>query len=259
MRTDRMASLRKRLQREADAFEFDALIAGVSTIEADADQDPDASAETPSAPAPPAEPTPTSGGTVVPRDAEPSLAQPAASTGEARPAKAHGERRRLSSPWAQQSLFQYGDPTGDAPDDENRAPQLGPHVAASRPDRRPVSRAADREERLRTVLDTLAGRLLLEAGRMRAAVQDDDADLAGFHLAHINQLLDILQSVDPAGDLARQLGTRAAPPPGRAWPAAAWSAVELAESPFSGLLPPSAGEEYYRQVLRAAWGASHPS
>ncbi|HSV73411.1 MAG TPA: hypothetical protein VLH79_06605 [Chthonomonadales bacterium] len=256
MRTDRMTSLRQRLQREAEAFEFDALIAGVSTIDAEEPQD---AVQAAAAPVPTVEAPDKAAASERPADTTDPGADPVAQVVGPQARREGGGHRRAKAPRSERSLFLYGDPTRRGPDHADGPVRQEPLMPAARADRRPVSRAADREERLRTVLDTLGGRLLLEAGRMRAAVLGDDADLAGFHLAHINQLLDILQSVDPAGDLARQLGTRAAPPDGRTWPAATWSAVELAESPLSGLLPPTADGAYYRQLLRAAWGASRPS
>ncbi|HEX9107005.1 MAG TPA: hypothetical protein VF832_07250, partial [Longimicrobiales bacterium] len=57
-----------------------------------------------------------------------------------------------------------------------------------------------------------------------------------------------------AGDLSRQLGVPYAPPEGRSWPGTAWTVVEFAESPFSGLLAEGSGEAFIREMLYSAWG-----
>ena len=108
--------------------------------------------------------------------------------------------------------------------------------------------------RLRWALDTLAKRFTREAALFASALGDFNAESAGFHLAQLNQALELLQPLDPTGEIARGLHIPGAPPADRSWPAAAWSFVEFAESPLSGLLPPDADERYVRDVLYNAWG-----
>lgn len=197
MRQDRQAALRERLRRGADAFEFSALIEGVSTLE-----------EPPDAPEAPPKPTKAPAGNVTSRTAAvqdrltPLLTQP-----EEEPAITRGQQ-------------------------------------APTPDR----------ERLRAALDALGCRLLQEAASLRAALHRHAVEEAGFCLAQVNQIVELLRSVDPAGDLARQLQTEAAPPEGRPWPASAWSVAEFMESPLSALLPPDADDAFVRDLLYAAWG-----
>jgi hypothetical protein len=114
-------------------------------------------------------------------------------------------------------------------------------------------------EPLREALIALSCRLSQEAGRMGAALDQRDAEEAGFYLAHVNQILELLHTLDSRGDIARQLGVQNAPPAGRSWPLTAWTVVEFAESPFSALLPPEAGESFVRDVIYAAWGISFDS
>jgi hypothetical protein len=202
VRQDKIASLRQRLHRGADAFEFQALIEGVSTLE-----------------------------------------------------EAEGTRGRGDA-----GINAQDEPRVDAvsPDLQDRTPDAIPAAAAIPVPASPRPRvpASEREERLRAALDALGGRLAQEVGRMGAAMQAGEIEEAGFYLAHVNQILELLRSIDPSGDLARQLGTSGAPPEGRAWPATAWSVVEFAESPLSALLPPDAGEPCVRNLLYAAWGVA---
>ena len=120
----------------------------------------------------------------------------------------------------------------------------------------PPAPTLNREERLRIALDMMGGRLMDEVGQLRSVLLEEDPEEAGFHLAHLNQMLDILATIDPQGDVARQFSTKNAPPVGRTWPKTAWSLVEFAESPFSALLPPKADEAFIRSLLYAAWGVT---
>jgi hypothetical protein len=138
-----------------------------------------------------------------------------------------------------------------APAPESPTPLPVAETVAEVPGRKPLA-----PEPLREALAALSGRLSQEAGRMAAALGQRDAEEAGFYLAHVNQILELLHTLDPKGDMARQLGVRNAPPPGRAWPLTAWTVIEFAESPFSGLLPSNAGESFARSVIYAAWGIS---
>lgn len=206
MRPDRLASQRQRLRRQADAFEFNALIQGVSTLEES--EEVTAQEEAPAvenlAPAAVAVPE-----AVVPSEPE-----------------FHPEPEKIA-----------------ASELSSEAPTITAHL-------QPESR----EERLHTALEALGMRLLQEVGRMRAALRAYDAQEAGFYLAHVNQLLELLHSVDPDGDVARHYRTTACPPEGRTWFPTAWSLAELAESPFSALLPPDADDEFAREMIYAAWG-----
>lgn len=111
-------------------------------------------------------------------------------------------------------------------------------------------------EPLREALHALSCRLTQEAGRMAAALEQRDGEEAGFYLAHLNQILELLHTLDARGDMARRLGVANAPPVGRTWPLTAWTVVEFAGSPFSALLPPDASEGFVREVIYAAWGIS---
>lgn len=212
MRPDRLTSQRQRLRRQADAFEFNALIQGVSTLE---ESEETAAAE--EAPAienlPPA-------AVVLPETAAPAEQQ------------IHAKQEIPAEP-----------ESSAAADLISEVPTITS----------PVHRET-REERLHTALEALGIRLLQEVGRMRAALRAYDAQEAGFYLAHVNQLLELLHSVDPDGDVARHYQTTACPPEGRTWFPTAWSLAELAESPFSALLPPDADDEFAREMIYAAWG-----
>ena len=113
-------------------------------------------------------------------------------------------------------------------------------------------------QRLRWALATLTRRFTEQTAQFASALGSWDAESAGYHLAQLNQALELLQPLDPSGDVARGLDLPDAPPSGRAWPSPAWSFVEFAESPFSGLLPNGAGESYVREVLYGAWGLTPP-
>ena len=107
---------------------------------------------------------------------------------------------------------------------------------------------------MRSALETLSHRLLLEAGRLSAALKELDAQAAGGFLAQVNSTLELLQSLDPEGSTARDLQVTGAPPSSRSWPAPAWSFVEFSQSPLSGLLPPNANATFVRDVLHHTWG-----
>jgi hypothetical protein len=114
----------------------------------------------------------------------------------------------------------------------------------------------NREERLRAALDTLSCRLLREVNALQTHLHAQDAEEAGFNLAHINQILELLRSIDPTGDLSRQLDLPGAPPEGRGWFASSWSFAEFAASPLSALLPDDTTEAFVRHLLYAAWGVT---
>jgi len=203
VRPNRLSSLRQRLHRGTDAFEFQALLEGVSTLDAPAPEAPEPAR---TAPVPPPDS----------RDMPASDASAAASAIE-----------------------------------DAAAPEVGSSPASD-------GNAAG-SERLRTAIDAVAGRMLEDAGRLRAALAARDATLAGLYLARVNASLELLESIDPGAALATELGAACAPPPGRAWPSPAWSLVELAESPLSGLLPAGLGDGFVREMLLAAWGAALPA
>ncbi len=206
MRSDKIASQRQRLRRQADAFEFNALIQGVSTIEESEEASAPEQASEITNNVPKAEKTPEA---IVHREPE-IQAEPAA--------------------LAAAEVF-------------SEAPTITAPVLVETP-----------EERLHTALEALGMRLLQEVSKMRVAMRAYDAQEAGFFLAHVNQLLELLHSVDPNGDIARHYRTTACPPEGRSWFPTAWSLAELAESPFSALLPPDADDEFAREMIYAAWG-----
>lgn len=109
--------------------------------------------------------------------------------------------------------------------------------------------------RLGVALDTLGRRLLQEAGKLRAALQSFDASAGGHYLARVNEVLELLQSVDPGGESARRFGVPVAPPVGRVWPAPCWTVYELAESPLSGLLPADADDVFLAEIVATAVAA----
>jgi len=111
-------------------------------------------------------------------------------------------------------------------------------------------------EEIRRALESLSKRLGAELSSMKRALRSSNTEDAGFHLAQVNQILELLQALDPAGELARNHDVSGAPPMGRTWPSTAWSVVEFAESPLSALLPPTATDETVRGMLYSAWGVS---
>jgi len=115
-----------------------------------------------------------------------------------------------------------------------------------------VGNVGSEREGLRAALNTLGDRLLHESGKLAAALTLRDPTEAGYYLARINQVLELLRAVDPQGDIARRLRTTASPPIGSRWPPTAWSVYEFAESPISGLLPPNADERFCSALIEAA-------
>lgn len=287
----RQNRLSQRLKSKLDSFGFDALIKGVSTL---VEEEPAAPAETPAGPeaessAVEREPAPTVVGVetvsleakaleVERAPAEPLPVEPAVEEQPEPPAveqtpfhlrmplpaasptrffEALESPRPTLEPPAQSSALPFAEePLADvaAPIPHAEEPVLSvpePPAESEKPARKPLA-----PEPLREALFALSCRLSQEAGRMAAALEQRDAEEAGFYLAHVNQILELLHTLDPRGDMARQLGVRNAPPSGRAWPLTAWTVVEFAESPFSALLPPDAGESFAREVIYAAWGIS---
>jgi hypothetical protein len=97
--------------------------------------------------------------------------------------------------------------------------------------------------------------LLEESGKLAVACRGRDAEESGYYLARVNQVLELLESVDPGGETARRLQTMGAPPVGRSWPMPVWTTFELAESPLSGLLPADADERFAADLMAAAISA----
>ncbi len=116
--------------------------------------------------------------------------------------------------------------------------------------------AATDPDGLRTAVMTLGDRLLQESGKLAHALNGHDAVEGGYYLCRVNQVLDLLNAVDPRGDLARSLKTPVAPPPGHSWPRATWSFYEFAESPISGLLPNDADEAFCATMIAEAIASS---
>ena len=112
------------------------------------------------------------------------------------------------------------------------------------------------EQRLTGALRDMIVRLNSEVAQFATLLSVRAVEPAGLCLANINRTLEILASIDHKGDQARTLNEAGAPPPGRTWPAPAWSVVEFAESPLSGLLPPDADEEMVRAMMYSAWGVT---
>jgi hypothetical protein len=112
---------------------------------------------------------------------------------------------------------------------------------------------------LAAAVSALAQRFAEETAALAMALSDRDVDEAGFRLAHVNQILELLGTIDPRGDVARNASLRSAPPAGRTWPRTAWSLSELADSPLSALLPGDAQENFVRRLLYAAWGVHFDS
>lgn len=227
MRANRQSSLRERVQKTSQAFQFDALLGqGQEQDAGDPQSMLDAAAaagmalevETPveGAPAAAAEPGLGAGGLFDLVDLEP--------VEDAVPVR-----------------------TPDPPVQGHMSPVAVP-TAQAEPRPAPANR-----DMLYDALDGLGLQLLAEAGRMRAALAGGEVAEAGFCLAHLNKVIELLQSMDPDGDVARRLGTTAAPPPGRSWPRTAWSVAEFAESPLSGLLPASSDLMLVADLLECAW------
>ena len=81
----------------------------------------------------------------------------------------------------------------------------------------------------------------------------------GQRLAQAFRVLDLIQTLDCDGEVSRSLGIAGAPPTGCAWPLPSWSLAEFAQSPLSGLLPPTADDQFVRELLFEAWGVRFES
>jgi len=267
----RQNKLSQRLKSKLDSFGFDALIKGVSTLVEEA---PEVTPDAPESDAVIPELGAATGEAPVPVQMtallEPLVAEPAATPAIQTPVVARTETIRRTS------IFE----PVEAPRGPERTPVESPEPPArsvpapavmvlepptAEPAELPTSRPAEAPrkaiapEPLREALWSLSCRLTQEVGRMAAALDVRDAEEAGFYLAHANQILELLHTLDPRGDMSRQLDLKNAPPAGRAWPLTAWTVVEFAESPFSALLPANAGESFVREVIYAAWGISFSS
>lgn len=219
MRADRISHFKKRLRQGADNFEFSALIDGVSTL------DEPAQSESPIAPF-------VAGMAAL-------LEEQTAPAPVRAPDPPPAELKIL----VEQTDFDiFVAPVEVQPD---------PQPVPSRP-----TNAARQSDRLRIALCDLSAYLARHATGLGAALDVYDAAGAGEHLARLNHVLDLLHSVDPDGEQARQFEIEGAPPAGRPWPGTAWSVFEFAESPFSGLLPGDAGQELVQSMIHAAWGVS---
>jgi hypothetical protein len=206
---DRLSRLKQRLQKGADAFEFSALLEGVSTLDA---ENRSAKQSTPAE--------------------QPAV--PSASAPEPEQTEQTQDDLKLTS---------------DRPKTRRTTiPKAGETQTV-----RPIT-----PSRMRGALENLCTRLLQEMGAMRKALEAGDTEAAGYALAQTNEVLELLYTLDPTGDLARQNELPAAPPIGRTWPLSCWSMVELAESPLSALLPHNADLEMVREMLYAAWGVQNP-
>lgn len=228
MRVNRQSSLRERVQKTSQAFQFDALLGQGQALEA---PDPQEMLDAAVAAEAEFEEAPTD--TATPAGIE-------------------------AAPVAEGGLFDLIDldPSPCLPPD---TPSSAPIPLSGRPSELVTSpstatggQQADRDI-LFDALDGLGLQLLAEAGRMRSALACGEVAEAGFCLAHLNKVIELLQSMDPEGDVARRLGTAAAPPVGRRWPRTAWSVAEFAESPLSGLLPAASDLMLVAELMEYAW------
>jgi hypothetical protein len=228
MRPDRLSTLRQRLKR--GSFEFGALLEGVSTLEEDDDR-----------PAPPR---------LRPEPEDPGMSSTRGRTAMASPPPAVDDLEPTLPPVREELVAE------EATDHAQSAFALLPQPAAAfgREDT-----GSTQTERMRLALDSLGCRFLQRAGSLKNALSECDVEEGGFHLAHLNQVLELLRDLDPVGDVSRQLGTVAAPPIGRTWPASSWTVVEFAASPFSALLPPRADTRFVSDLIYAAWGVAFAS
>lgn len=257
MRTDKQTSLRQRLRRGADAFDFDALINGVSTLEEDLIRPEEANriaapAEQPALAVNLTEVSqdPSAQDTVLEQDTLPYSSR----TKDTTVAQAKAPNPALESAFlnniatethvaeieAEAAVVAAPEPVTD-----NTA-AVGVKIASPPP-------SVSREERLRAAIDSLGRRLLPEVHKLQGAMQEGNAVDAGYYLSHVNQLLELLRSIDPGGDQARTLGAGNAPPVGKPWPSPAWSVVEFAESPFSALLPSNRDIFFVREMMYCSW------
>ena len=210
MRIDKLSSLKQRLRRGADAFEFSALIQGVSTLDDQVSEPIEARADiVPTAPRKPSEP----------------------------PAVAVIREELVCGQ-----------------DDANGMKTNLPVsvTAPSRDAREP--REDDHRSHLKAALETLSFRLNKGVNVFASDLRIGMIQDAGECLVQINETLELLQSVDPFGEISRNLGTCGAPPLGRSWPPTVWSVTEFADSPLSALLPPGSSDDTVRSIMNAAWG-----
>jgi hypothetical protein len=239
VRHDRLSSLRQRLKR--GTFEFGALLEGVSTLDEEPEVGPDIVAE------PAVE--------AVPDAREEAAAAPLSSVMDA-PQAALAAPETVEPPVVEPARESVALPEeAAAPTPQSVTVSAASPVSTASNGALPLDKGAH-DDRLRAALDSLGRRFSQEAGQFRTAALQMDSEEAGFHLAHVNQILELLSSIDPRAETARQLGTSFAPPRGRTWPGTTWTVAELMESPLSGLLPEDADERFVREILYASWGVT---
>ena len=249
MRQDKLS---QRLKLRRDSFDFGALIEGVSTLVED---DPPSYGRD-RAPQP-VRPLPEPATPIQPRST--SDIEPADENSHSNPLAHHGGTPGIFTATAVLEVVEVVEqavipeivevaepilplrPTDSAARSERTRPAVGP-LAGNLP------------TTVEGALETLSNRLVQEVTAMSAALRIYDADEGGFRLAHVNQLLELLGTLDVDGSVSRDAGIRSAPPPGRAWPGTAWSVVEFADSPFSSLVPAGADEQFVRRLMYSAWG-----
>lgn len=248
MRHDKLA---QRLKSRRDSFDFNALIAGVSTLveekkEEQTRPEPEAAApeESVAESAVVLEATPVA----LPEASVEVVEVVAIEMAEPQPTIALSEPLEAVEVLERLDIVAVPEPLAEEPQKEVEEGPITPSPL------HPFTPPSPPPLSLTAALDALACRLTQEAGKMGVAMQTGDAEEAGFYLAHVNQILELLRTLDPRGDLSRQSATTNAPPPGRRWPETAWTVVEFADSPWSALLPSDADEVFVRQMLYAAWG-----
>lgn len=233
MRTDKISHLKQRLRQGADSFDFNALINGVSTIEEE--------------------------NKVPPKKDPPAVAEPPRKPQEPVAPPAEKEEDKLRPVTVQ--TFSYG---------ENHVPQrdILLEEATLKESAVPIRRNAVesphkdedgiqiQDDRMKSALNSLVEKLRLEITSFQTSLEDSDSEQAGFSLVKINHILDLLNSLDPEGSIARSLKIEFCPPQDRTWPKSVWSVVELAESPLSGLFPPQSDDLFIREILNAAWDSA---
>ncbi len=231
MRADRLTHFKERLRHGSDNFEFSALIDGVSTL------DEPAPSELP----------------VAPFVAGPPVV-------EERVSRTVRQREDLTSP----EVLETSDAILPAKDDfrvlptERESVQATLALAEIAPAAAPANAPlpVTRTNGLRAAISDLLVRLASQTSALGEALSAKDIMASGERLARLNHNLELLHSVDPTGDHARRFEVPGAPPVGRSWPTTTWCVFEFAESPFSGLLPADADQEFVNSVLYASWGVS---
>jgi hypothetical protein len=235
MKMDKQSSLRQKLRKVAGSFDFDALINGVSTIEESKEEIPEETL-----------PDTLDAGSSESADSADAPAQPQETSGPEPLGYTYGE------PVFSGTVI-TGEDTDDvrstAPQSSNKQMIVGDTVISS-------AGIAVRDDQMKKALITLSSRLDREMILYSQALRRNDVTLSGLHLSHINQILELLHSIDPQGDASRYFGIPGAPPGEKTWPSAAWTFREFAESPLSGLLPPRADDVFVREILYSAWGVS---